>query len=212
MSAPLPEETGAAPKLTFTDQVKTALQTILTDPQGLPELTALITPWVEANPPLLPISQIFGYQQYVQTALTTTTAQITDSLDTFTTSAIADATFANATMAEIIGEDDITATSYAPGPTPGPELTGLPAGGYLLLYGVSGQVNGGQQLLAAPSINSGTPEDTQAVEIETSVNGSFCRGIVATLTAGSTVELQYRVGGSDGTVRYRWLFALKFSS
>lgn len=173
----------------MTDQIITSLSQM--SDEALQELRN----YFELYPPSLPIANVLGYSQFVNNA-------------------ISKAQFITAASAEVDGEDTITSTTYADAPTfVGPSLSGLAAGSWIVLWGGSMQVNGGQDLFAGLSVNAGTPIDAQAIECEASANVSLARGLPVTLSSTSnTLDVVYRVSGSNGTVRYRWLFALKYGS
>lgn len=148
-----------------------------------------IAQWIEQRGISIPLSQVTGYQQAIQSAAFVTASGSEQS---------SEISFSNTTY-----------TSYS-----GPTISGLADGSYFLIYGCSAQVNGSQQLFMAPSINGSTPSDSQAVEVTSSSNNSYSRALLANLSNSNsnTVELKYRVQGSDGSARYRWLIALKYGS
>ena len=132
----------------------------------------------------IPISQVVGFAQF--------TAQ---------------------SASPVTAGENTASTTYVNLTTTGPQVTGLPSGQYLLLYGCAALQATAGDLLMAPSINSATPVDADAALTSTPTASGAVRAVTKTLSlASNTVLAQYRVTGGTGTFKNRWLVALKFAN
>ena len=154
--------------------------------QWLPkEHKSYMVDYLSLNQPPLHIGQVFGFQQYTPNA------------------------------AEVATEEGTTSATYTDLTTPGPSLTQLPDGLYVVDYGASLQAPAGQTVYMSLSANGAAAADTSAVESSTTTNLSLSRKLLVELTAGSnTLTAKYRIsgGGSAGNARYRWLIATKYAN
>ena len=108
--------------------------------------------------------------------------------------------------------------SYTDLATVGPQLTGLPDGQYLLVFGFTAAASGGA---AAPSINGASPTDSQAASYQPG-GGIVIADAISTMRllpvtlkndGNSIVTLKYRFDGSNtATFLYRWLAALRYAN
>jgi hypothetical protein len=145
--------------------------------------------WLEQNPPAIPIKNILGYSQaVVQQAPTSYTDGV----------ATAEAT---------------TTSTYGDLTTPGPTVTGLPSGNYMVFYacqaaGDAPTVAGPSTLYTFPhaSIKFGTDE---AADADALVTAAVAAGAYTTLSgfkavtlpdATNTVTMRYRTAGANPVV------------
>jgi hypothetical protein len=146
--------------------------------------------WLEINPPAIPITQIVGFVGYtVQAAPTVGTQQ-----------ALTPAVSAYGDLATL-----------------GPQLTGIPPGQYLFLYGAAAWNSGGNvESALAISINGAAPADaTDAAISQTTVPVAVAIAAIKSLSAASnTVTVKYRglTGSGSANFARRWLIAIKFAN
>lgn len=158
-------------------------------PQALGELRS----YMESSGFQLPISQVVGFTQF--------TAQ-----------------YANVSNSEAIPAFTSSTNYYGDLTTVGPEITNLPSGSYLLIYGayLEGQPSTNTVAFCAPSINGSVPSDSQAAIQQALYQVSVSAASLATLSNDTnSVKLQYRratSGPYDPTATYRWLVALRYAN
>lgn len=106
----------------------------------------------------------------------------------------------------IATSEAVTGSVYVDAATPGPLLTNIANGKYIIFYGAH-VPNGGK---ASPSINGSTPSDDNAIT-SISTGGAGARGKLVTLTSNNlnSVKLQYKAGGN---FRNRWLVAWRIGA
>ena len=144
--------------------------------------------YIENNPPVLPISQIFGFTQFV------------------------------ATFEQVPAADSTTSTTYADlSGGANPELTELPKGRYLLLYGASlSNSAGAAENYVSVSVNGAAASDNDSGLFGSTgtTQASVVGATVKDLDQDSnTVTVKYRQsGGITMTARRRWLIALKIAN
>lgn len=172
----------------LTEKERQQVERFFGDPTIFPAIfRSWLVAYIEANPPLLPISQITGFSQF---------------------------TAKYATVQSVTGENT-TSTTYTNLTTTGPELTGLPDGLYLVLHGcVSHTSVAGSQARQSISVNGVTAVDDDATQCGVANNQSVMTAVIKTLDAGdNTILCKYRCeGGAAGEFSYRFLIALKYAN
>lgn len=172
--------------MTVRDEVYTLLQ----NPMDLPsEFWAYATQSWLKDSPVFPISQVFGFTQFlgnfaiVGTDESTTTTTVGDNLATV-----------------------------------GPTLSGLADGKYFFAYGFTGKASAaGFDVIAglningtAPTVNPNDPIILTEAANYISVTGAFAKTLS---NAGSnTVKMQYWVSGGTGNYQRRFIFGLKYAN
>jgi hypothetical protein len=159
----------------------------LQDPLGYEkEFKGWLPEWIGQAGIDVPIGQVIGYSQVVP--------QVAPSVETAETT---------------------TSTSFADLATVGPTLTLLPDGEYLVIWGATFDfsVGGAANAFMGVKANSSEAADSDSIFWNVPI-GDFVPGARAhtfTLTAGgsNTLTARYRVTGSTGRWRNRWLVALK---
>lgn len=108
------------------------------------------------------------------------------------------------------------ASAYADLVTPGPTLSDLPSGEYILVYGANlfGNFFNSQGAMA-PAYNGVTPPNDNEAAVGYSIPDAF-RAITKRLDAPSNeIKMKYRwVGGVDSSIAFqrRWLVALRIGN
>jgi len=145
--------------------------------------------WLEQQGLNLPVSNILGFSQFT------------------------------ARYAAEDSEGHMTSTSFGDpnvSGAAGPEITGVPPGQYVLLFGGSGTTsNAASRAILGVNINGAGAADAEAVEINTvGPHASVSRAIVKTVTVPNTsIKLVLRsTGGNDIDFRYRWLVTLRYAN
>ena len=108
-----------------------------------------------------------------------------------------------------------TSTSYTDLTTVGPELTGLPDGQYLVMYGAWADLSAtGPTMYLSPSYNSATPSDDDAAINSSDLTQSIQMTMTKTLTNGgnNSIRVQYRTTGGTATYIHRWLVAWRVAN
>jgi hypothetical protein len=107
-------------------------------------------------------------------------------------------------------------TSFTDLATVGPELTGLPDGQYLFLYGCRASNNSAGSLAEmAIKVNATEAAATDAAASSTQVSMSVMRAAAKTLSndGNNTVTARYQANAAGtATFRERWLIALKIAN
>lgn len=140
--------------------------------------------WIEMHPPNIPIKQVIGFSAFT------------------------------ANQAQVLDADTTSSATYVDLTHPGPTLTGLPAGKYVLLFGCVYSNTSASDGFISPSVNGSTPSDSDGAQTQdpSSLRVNMMRAVTVDLTTDSnTVKLQYRVGAPTGSFQTRWLIALKYS-
>lgn len=160
--------------------------------QVAPNFFAYMVDYLAVNQPFIPISQISGFSQF--------TAQ----------------------YATVSTEQAITSSSYGNLGTTGPELTGLPDGKYLLIYGAAleGRPTDNATISwMSVSFNGAAASDNDGIRQQGALAIPASRATVATLqnNGNNTVTAKYRWSSSSSpasnpTASYRWLVALKYAN
>lgn len=122
-----------------------------------------------------------------------------------------------AQSARVSAGESTTSGTYAA--ITGPDITGLPAGQYLVLFGASNvrsSVAGGIQYMGV-RVNSTDPTDAEAAYAEASVGGSGSSGISAAIvktltTKNNSLSCRYRVSAGTGSYANRFIIALRISN
>ncbi len=98
----------------------------------------------------------------------------------------------------------------------GPEITGVPPGRYVLLFGGAGTTSSaGSRAILGVNVNGSGAADSESAEINTlGTHASVSRAIIKTITVpNSSVKLVMRsTGGNDIDFRYRWLVTLRYAN
>lgn len=143
--------------------------------------------WLEQNPPSIPVTQILGFSQF--------TAQSAPTIET---------------------NEATASTSYVDLATVGPQLTGLPDGKYVILFGcLSSTSVPGFGAGMSVQVNSTTPTtpETLVSLVSSLTPGAF--GLAKTLNGGgnNTLTAKYATGGgATATYQRRWMLALRYSN
>jgi hypothetical protein len=149
--------------------------------------TGLIS-WIEANPPVLPIGQIFGFAAFVATPAVVAT-----------------------------GSAETTTSAFPVNlATTGPQLLDLPDGKYIVRFGAKLHTSvAGTNAVMGVSINGAAATGTD-VAVNGNVNDvSAVYEFITSLTAGSnTLLTKYGTDGGAATVTYnnRFLIAEKYAN
>jgi hypothetical protein len=166
--------------------IREEIRQYLQDPLGFPEeYKGWLPEWITQAGIDVPISQIVGFSGFTAQAATPVATQESSSSTTYTDLA-----------------------------TVGPQITGLPDGQYLLLFGLT-MANGASTSYAGVKINSTDPADADAIQITTTSAYGMAKAVVGTLDGGgnNTVKLVYRSSTAvSAQFALRWLVALKVSN
>jgi hypothetical protein len=148
-----------------------------------------IRSFLEQDPPRIPIKQVTGFTQF------------------------------NAQSAFVATQENTSSTVYGALTTPGPTLSNLAPGSYVLLYGATSSIVTGASGTGycAPSVNGAPPASGSDCAIGvfgaggTMTSSAMASAITLTSEGGNTVELQYKVAGIP-TLSFsnRWLLALRY--
>jgi len=179
-------DTGELPGLTLEE--RQLLSKMFSDPLSIPpEWKAWLVSYLEANPPVLPISQIHGFQAFAMHHAEVSPNQTYGGpVDTF---------------------QDLA--------TVGPTLTELPAGSYILIFGCNYDASGGATGMMAPSINGAAADANDAclivpVNVE---RFNLMRAIAKDLPDPSnTITMKYLCSQIGPAFQLRWLIALKYAN
>jgi hypothetical protein len=147
-----------------------------------------IRAFLEQDPPRIPIKQVTGFTQFA------------------------------ANSAFVATQENTSATSYGALATPGPTLSNLAPGSYVLLYGATSSLitGSGGTAYCAPSVNGGAPaansDCTIGVFGNQSANSSaMASAITLTGEGGNTVELMYKIANvTTLSFSNRWIMALRY--
>jgi hypothetical protein len=175
------------PKEGFDERVRRIIREVLSDPLGFPEeYKGWLPEWLALSGFNIPISQVRGFAQFTANSASVTTQQSTAS------------------------------ASYTNLGTVGPELAGLPAGSYLLIYGAGAAAVAGVRASVSPKINAVEATDADAMQLIPATAGDVIPGAMATVKtlseASNTVTLRYKVASGTASFQNRWLVALKYSN
>lgn len=175
------------------------LKKMFSSPLEIPaEFKAWLVSYLEANPPELPFTQLFGYQNFISTQVSVHPA------------------------ADIPGQEGVSSVTYADAATVGPQITGLRNGLYIVAYGCTAAVNTATDSgYAAVSINGDTPSDNDAIRWRAGLNsvgnsiftpGSRLINKSLTSNDDNSIKLRYRVTGGTIDVSNRWLVAIRYAN
>ena len=147
------------------------------------EFKEYMVQYLALNQPPLSVSNLFGFKQFtVQSATRIATSESTTST-----------TFTNLT-------------------TTGPELTGLPDGEYLVLFGALLSCSGGGYGYAGVTVNGTTAVGFDPVQSAAATFVNIAGALVKTLDTGgsNTLLLQYRAdAGTTATFAGRWMIIIR---
>lgn len=156
--------------------------------QVAPQFLSYLVSYIEQSGLLIPVSQVPGFSAFT------------------------------AKYASVGSSEAITGSSYGDLSTVGPQITGLPPGSYLLLYGayLEGQPSSNTVAFCSPSVNGSTPSDSNAAIQQALYQVSVASASLATLSLdANTVKLQYKrttSGPYNPSATYRWLIAFKYAN
>lgn len=152
-----------------------------------PEALGELRSWLEGSGFQVPISQIVGFQQF--------TAQVADRIYT---------------------DESTSSSSFGNLATVGPQLTKIPDGRYVVLFGCWGRTGTvGAQAIMGVKANADEATDDNSLAMSWLVNGSSMMATTFTLknSGGSTLTCRYRAtSGSTASFGTRWLVALRFGN
>jgi hypothetical protein len=174
-------------KVGIKEIIREELRAYLQDPLGFPEeFKGWLPEWITQAGIDIPIGQVIGFTQFTaQAAPTIATAEST------------------------------TSTSFVDLTTPGPTLTGLPDGVYLILFGAAASISApGDIALMGVKVNATEAADADTTRTSVDQAESATRAIVKTLDGGgnNTLLARYRSGGGTAAFRNRWLVAIRISN
>lgn len=196
------------------------IRRVFSSPLDIPnEWRSWLTAILEANPPTLPITQIYGFERYVANRGTVFPESPQDkqpfilevssgvSWNLRYDSSIGDSykwVFEGGPpLQSTVSANETTAsTSYADLTTTGPTVTVPKAGVYLVQYGAWAWQSGGNQVFS--SLHYGTtPADGESITTHTVGAASVYRSAVITVTSDSqAVKMQYK-SPSAGTANFQ---------
>ena len=139
------------------------------------------------HPPAIPVGQILGFSAF--------NALVAPTIQPATT-------------------ETTVSTAYTNLTTVGPQVSAVPAGKYLILFGCLAANSTGSASLMALSVNgSAGTDDESCGTAQTGGVTSVMVAVAKTLTLDSnTIVAKYRVVGGTGSFLRRWLIALKYSN
>jgi len=142
--------------------------------------------FIEQNPPKIPIDQVTGFTQI--TPYMASGVQL---------------------------EEQSSSTVYTDLTTPGPSLSSLPDGTYMVLWGCTASSSSvSARAKMGVSTNGAAVDDTIAPGVATPNAAGMSYGVSLTLSAGgsNTITCKYRVTASaTGTWGNRWLLAVRIT-
>ena len=156
-----------------------------------PKALGELRSWLEGSGFQLPISQVVGFSQF--------TAQ----------------------YATVGTEEAITSSSFSNLATVGPELTNLPPGKYLFLFGAALEGRPTDNATIAwmsLSFNGSTAQESDGIRQQGALAIPASRATITTLrSASNTVTAKYKwtssgTPASNPTASYRWLVSLKYAN
>lgn len=168
------------------------LRKVFSSPLDIPqEWKSWLVSYLEANPPVLPISQIFGFNSFT------------------------------ANLAEVAAKQNMPSNgSFVDLTTVGPQLDPLPKGRYVVLWGAAYDANGGATGAMVPRVNSVNPglatelDNSAIIEPVNVERFNLMRGRLYDLDLDSNdITCKYYSTQSPGPAFYkRWLIALKYAN
>lgn len=186
-ASPLDRARGDDSLTDFHKKVADALNNPVVHMLLLQQFKEYMTQYMALNQPAIPISQIFGFDQFtVKPATKVNTSETT------------------------------TSGSYTDLATVGPTLTGLPDGQYLILHGCNMITSAaGSGVFQSVQVNATGASDDDAVVTTSTQSASNATAIVKTLSndGNNTLTAKYRVGAVvTGEFARRWLIALRYAN
>lgn len=168
--------------------IKDAVYELLANPMDLPPAfwQYATQSWLK-DAPVFPISQVFGFTQFV-----------------------------GAPAPFVVTSETTTSGTYVDLATTGPVLTNLPDGKYLILFGAAISVTAGAtSTFMSLSVNGSTPSNDDAIYTTSTafVTLASARTKALTNNGSNTVKAQYAADGvRTATFLNRWLIALKYGN
>ena len=158
----------------------------LTNSLQLPKDTlGYLVEYLSLNQPVIPVSQLSGFSSF------------------------------NAQSARVETEESTASGTYTDLATVGPQLTALPDGEYVVMYGCYGQNSGTSTARISLKVNS-----TEAIDAEAAVALVGATNVVSIMSAAiktlsnngnNTLTCRYRAGSGTSTFGTRWLIAFKYA-
>lgn len=195
------------PEQYLSPEERSFLQRIMAFPADLPpQFRSWMLDYIAVNGLEIPISQVRGYENAVQKIVDKTIQQFQSTIYTHTVSGALQGT---------------TSSSYTDLATPGPTLSSLPDGSYLLWYGAYIDQDADVQSAMSLSINSASAVDLDAVKggvdglSGDQVRMSISRAVAKTLSGGSnTITCKYKRITGSATPQWdnRWIIALRIGA
>ena len=117
-----------------------------------------------------------------------------------------------AQVAVIATDEGTSSLTYTDLATVGPQLSGLPGGQYLLIYGATMRETGAENAISVSlQVNSTTAEDSDRALKTGLLDQSVSRATTKELSSSNnTITLKYRVDGGTGNASARWLVDHKY--
>lgn len=150
--------------------------------------------WIQTQRLQIPIGQVFGFQQFTANFATISGYGTTTS----------------------VTYGDLDGSVGGASPIPGPVLSGLADGKYVVLIGCAAynSVNNGATLMSL-QVNSTAALDTNSAECYANVPISIARAFTLSLSNGgsNTLTAKYKVSaGTTGTFSTCWMVALRYAN
>lgn len=156
----------------------------LTNSLRIPKDTlGYLVEYLALNQPSIPVGQLSGFNQF--------TVQPSDRL---------------------VGDTDITSTTFADPAVgvAGPEITGLPPGKYLIVFGARLVAAAAANLFVGVKVNTTEPIDDDSIVTSTTSSHPGITAIVKTLSLDSnTLRMRFRTTSGTANAKYRWMIAIK---
>jgi hypothetical protein len=170
-------------------EMQRVLKTAAKYPQLMPqEFQALVIDMLQVSNLTIPISQVFGFTQFI------------------------------ARSERVLTGETTTSTSYTDLATVGPTLTGVPPGKYIVLVSayMFNSVGAFVQYMS-PSFNSSTPVDDEGALLsvpaaDTTAATVMGFSVKTFTTENNEIKAKYKVNGGTGAFYYRSLLALKVAN
>lgn len=154
--------------------------------QWLPkEHKSYMVDYLSMNQPLIPVSQLVGFDRF--------TAQ----------------------LANVLTDENTTSTSYVNLTTTGPSLSGLSEGAYIVLFGAQCVPGAGEQGAMSVSVNgAAASDDDAAFSSATNATLCRALAVTLTDPTSNEIVTKYRtnVGGAATRFLRRWIIALRYAN
>lgn len=185
-STTIPQQTDSTAKGVDLQALRQRLKDLFAHPELLPnDFLSFVTDFVSVNQPVIPISQINGFDRFTANFAAVATSQTT------------------------------TSASYVSLATTGPELTDIPDGIYVVTHGaLMASSADGSRVFQSISVNGGSASDGDAAQNGNLFNLSACTSVQKSLSGGTnTITCKYRTNSSvTGTFANRFVLAQRVSN